>query len=164
MVARRDFLTRIILGIAGLIGLGLAVPLAGYTILPTLRKRTEPWSELGPLRRLEVDRPKEFEIVRSVVSGWMKSDSVRSVWAFKRPDGEIVVFSPLCPHLGCGFQWGDDGRFLCPCHNSVFDLSGRVLGGPAPRPLDTLPFKVEQDRLFVLYKEFKVGTPRKEEL
>jgi len=30
--------------------------------------------------------------------------------------------------------------------------------------LDTLPVKVEQDRLFVLYKEFKVGTPRKEEL
>jgi menaquinol-cytochrome c reductase iron-sulfur subunit len=165
MVSRRNFFERVILGIAGLIGLALAIPLAGFAILPTLKKRAEPWSEIGPLNLLDVDRPKEFEVVRSVTSGWMKSNSVRSVWGFRRPDGEVVIYSPICPHLGCEFQWfGEDDRFVCPCHNSVFDLSGRVLDGPAPRPLDTLPTKVEQDRLFVRYREFKVGTPRKEEV
>lgn len=165
MHTRRQVFEKVIVWITELIGLSLAVPLAGYTILPTLGKRKESWSEVGPLQLLDVDRPKEFDIVRSVTSGWMKSDSVRSVWAFRRADGEIVVCSPICPHLGCGFQWADDrGNFLCPCHNSVFGLTGNVLGGPAPRPLDTLSAKVEQGRLFVLYKEFKVGMSRKEEI
>jgi menaquinol-cytochrome c reductase iron-sulfur subunit len=46
----------------------------------------------------------------------------------------------------------------------VFDISGRVVGGPAPRPLDALPSKVENGRLLVVYKEFKSGVARQVEL
>lgn len=162
-MTRRVFFGRAIAAIAGLIGLGLGIPLLGYAVLPTLRKREEPWSEVGPLDLLQVDHPKELEVVRSLSSGWMRSDSMQSIWAYRQPDGAPVVYSPICPHLGCGYRWSEEQRkFLCPCHNSVFALDGRVLSGPAPRPLDTLPTKVEGDRLFVLYEEFKAGIPRKE--
>ncbi len=40
----------------------------------------------------------------------------------------------------------------------------KVLSGPAPRPLDTLPVKIEGGRLLVTYKEFKAGTAAKTEL
>jgi menaquinol-cytochrome c reductase iron-sulfur subunit len=162
---RRHFFGKAIAAIAGFIGLGLSIPLLGYAILPTLRKREEGWSEVGSIHSLEVNRPKEFEIVRSVKSGWMEGSSIHSVWAFRTPAGERIVYSPICPHLGCAFQWEEGNqRFFCPCHDSVFDLEGRVLAGPAPRPLDTLPMKLEGDRLFVLYKEFKAGIRRKEEI
>lgn len=162
-INRRSFFGKIIAAISGLIGLGLGIPLLGYAVLPTLRKREEPWSEVGPLDLIETHRPKELEVVRSSSSGWMKTNTVRSIWAHKKTDGEIVVFSPICTHLGCGYRWSDpDRQFLCPCHNSVFDLEGNVLAGPAPRPLDTLPTKIEGDRLFILYQEFKAGHPRKE--
>jgi menaquinol-cytochrome c reductase iron-sulfur subunit len=46
----------------------------------------------------------------------------------------------------------------------VFDVSGRVVGGPAPRPLDVLPSKVEQGRLLVVFKEFKSGVAKQIEL
>ena len=163
-MTRRGFLGGAIGAIAGFIGLVLSIPLLGYAILPTLRKEEGAWSEVGPIGALETDHPKELEVIRSTSSGWMKSESVRSIWAFKQSGGEVVVYAPNCPHLGCAYRWEDEkGKFFCPCHNSVFDLSGKVLAGPAPRPLDTLPVKVEGDRLFVLYKEFKVGTARKKE-
>ncbi|MFY9268329.1 MAG: ubiquinol-cytochrome c reductase iron-sulfur subunit [Candidatus Manganitrophaceae bacterium] len=164
-ITRRGFFGKVIAAITGLIGLGLGIPLVGYAILPTLRKREATWSEVGPLTLLEIDRPKELEIVRSVASGWMKTNSLRSIWAYRRPAGEVVVFSPICTHLGCGYRWSEgDQKFLCPCHNSIFDLEGKVLAGPAPRPLDTLPTKTEGDHLFVLYKEFKAGISKKEEV
>ena len=44
-----------------------------------------------------------------------------------------------CPHLGCGYRWDDaDHHFKCPCHGSVYDIAGKVVGGPPPRPLDAL--------------------------
>jgi menaquinol-cytochrome c reductase iron-sulfur subunit len=162
-ITRRNFFGWIIVSISGLIGTALLVPLMGYAILPTLKRREESWSEMGSVDALEVDLPKEFAVVRSTTSGWMKTESVRSVWALKTPEGKVVVYSPICPHLGCAYQWKEDQKeFQCPCHNSVFDVNGRVLSGPAPRSLDTLPAKVEGDMVYIRYEEFKVGTRKKE--
>ncbi|MDR4471330.1 MAG: ubiquinol-cytochrome c reductase iron-sulfur subunit [Nitrospira sp.] len=69
------------------------------------------------------------------------------------------AFSPICTHLGCGHRWDDvEKKFLCPCHGSVFDVNGIVLGGPALRPLDVLPSKVEGGRLLVMYKDLNQGS------
>ena len=87
------------------------------------------------------------------------------VWAVKQSDETAVVFSPICPHLGCGYRWdGGDKTFKCPCHGSVYDMTGKVLAGPAPRTLDVLPSKVEQGRLWVTYKQFKSGLDHPVEL
>ena len=95
----------------------------------------------------------------------METKAIKSVWAVKEPTGEIKVFSPLCPHLGCGYRWDNDkGKFACPCHGSVYSITGQVLAGPAPRPLDDLPEKIENGRLLVIYKEFKSGLPKKVEI
>lgn len=49
-----------------------------------------------------------------------------------------------CTHLGCVVPWVEaEKRFNCPCHSSIFDEKGVVIGGPAPRPLDL--FRVEID-------------------
>lgn len=54
----------------------------------------------------------------------------------------FVIFSPICPHLGCHYQWnGDASRFQCPCHGSQFDPKGRHVAGPAARGLDPLPLR-----------------------
>src|SRR5215831_15982142 len=75
------------------------------------------------------------------------------------------VISPICTHLGCGYHWdAADRKFKCPCHGSVYDVTGQVLAGPAPRHLDDLPSKVENGRLLVMYKEFKSGVRERVEL
>ena len=101
----------------------------------------------------------------AVQDGWLKTKSQKALWAVKRADGAITVFSPICPHLGCGYRWEESSRtFRCPCHLSVYDMEGNALGGPAPRSLDVLPAKIENGRLFVVYKEFKAGLSRAVEL
>jgi len=86
----------------------------------------------------------------------------KSVWTNKK-NVPYIAFSGKCPHLGCGYKWRTHkvlGQvFLCPCHLSIYDASGKVLDGPAPRPLDTLPIQVTANgEIAVIDMEFKAGT------
>lgn len=150
---------------ASLIGAGLAVPLIGYVISPAFKRREQPWIDVGREGDLPVGKPKQLDYVTMLKDGWMETKAEKAVWAVKQTDGQVTVFSPICPHLGCGYRWEDSDRtFKCPCHRSVFDISGKVMAGPAPRSLDVLPTKVENGRLFVIYKEYKAGLPKAVEL
>ncbi len=64
--------------------------------------------------------------------------------------GEYIALSAVCTHLGCVVQWqAEKGEFLCPCHGGRFSSTGSVLGGPPPRPLESLPVTVVGDQLRV---------------
>ena len=162
---RRTFFQWVTGGIATIIGLGLAFPLAAYFVSPALTRRKESWVPVGKVDDLPVGSPKILDYTMNVKDGWMETKAVKAVWAIRHPDDKVTVFSPICPHLGCGFRWNQqDRQFQCPCHGSVYDLSGKVLGGPAPRPLDVLPAKVENGELKVVYQEFKSGLSYQEVL
>ena len=151
--------------IVSFIGVALLVPFVGYVISPALRRRERPWVEIGRIDELSEESPKQLEYVSTVKDGWMQAKITKAVWAVKRAGLAITVFSPMCTHLGCGFRWEPQERaFKCPCHGSVFDINGEVLAGPAPRPLDVLPTKIQDGRLVIIYKEFKAGLPRAVEL
>jgi len=86
----------------------------------------------------------------------------RLLWTNKR-DVPYIVYSGKCPHLGCGYKWRGHKKlgqvFLCPCHLSIYDASGKVLDGPAPRPLDPLPIRVAAGgEVQIIDMEFKAGT------
>lgn len=62
---------------------------------------------------------------------------------------EWLVVVGICTHLGCVPNKTADG-WLCPCHGSVYDNSGRVLHGPAPRNLEVPPYHfVAQDKIVI---------------
>ena len=86
----------------------------------------------------------------------------KTVWTNKK-DMPYLAFSGKCPHLGCAYKWRKHkvlGQvFLCPCHLSIYDASGKVLDGPAPRPLDLLPIQVSASgEVQIIDMEFKAGT------
>jgi cytochrome b6-f complex iron-sulfur subunit len=61
-------------------------------------------------------------------------------------DGGFLALQRECTHLGCTVPWiADEGRFVCPCHASSFDITGSVLSPPAPRPMDIFPVRIEND-------------------
>lgn len=162
---RRGVFAKMIALAAGMIGMGLALPLAGYVVSPALRRREAAWVEVGPTANLQAGRPEELEYAATVKDGWRTITAKKAIWAVKQPTGALIVFSPICPHLGCGFRWEEGSKtFKCPCHGSVYDVNGKVLAGPAPRPLDVLPSKVEAGTLFVINKEFKSGLDHPVEL
>jgi len=89
-------------------------------------------------------------------------DDRKVMWTNKK-DIPYLAFSGKCPHLGCAYKWRKHkvlGQvFLCPCHLSIYDASGQVLDGPAPRPLDLLPIQVSASgEVQIIDMEFKAGT------
>ena len=162
--SRRKFIGYAIGGIAGAITIGYAVPLATYLIKPALQKEDEPWSLVSSIENIPVGQPTSLTFYSHVKVGWEEKKAEHDVWVVKNPEGAVTVFSPVCPHLGCGYRWVEEiGHFECPCHASAYDIAGRVVAGPAPRPLDTLPSKVEEGRLYVKYEKYRLGIPRKVE-
>ena len=58
------------------------------------------------------------------------------------PDGQLRAFTAVCTHLSCTVQYkSDSSQIWCACHNGYYDLSGQVVSGPPPRPLEE--FKVD---------------------
>lgn len=69
-------------------------------------------------------------------------------------EGELRAFSAICTHLTCTVTYeGDTETLYCPCHNGRFDLSGNVLSGPPPRPLDAFEVEVSGGDIFVSRKD-----------
>jgi len=62
----------------------------------------------------------------------------------------VLAMWQRCTHLGCTVPWRqDEGQFHCPCHSSLFNRQGEVIGGPAPRPLDIFPVSLKDGDLMV---------------
>ena len=56
-------------------------------------------------------------------------------------DDGFYAISSICTHLGCNVRKAAN-RFECPCHGSKFDTDGKVVSGPAPRPLSWYRMKL----------------------
>lgn len=87
------------------------------------------------------------------------------IWT-NNPNMPYVAYSGKCPHLGCGYKWRKHrllGQvFLCPCHLSIYDAAGKVLEGPAPRPLDPVPVRLTAaGDIEIIDVEYKAGTRAK---
>ena len=76
-------------------------------------------------------------------------------------DAKYLVLKGVCTHLGCsptmrkeigasdlGADW--PGGYFCPCHQSKFDLAGRVFKSmPAPTNLEVPPYKITGSNIVV---------------
>jgi cytochrome b6-f complex iron-sulfur subunit len=66
---------------------------------------------------------------------------------------DFIALSSTCPHLGCRVHWeAQKKRFFCPCHNGIFDPSGKGIGGPpgdAGQNLPRYPLQIENGLLMI---------------
>ena len=66
------------------------------------------------------------------------------------PQGELKAFSAVCTHLNCTVQYDQNTSVIwCACHNGKFDLNGRVISGPPPKPLEPYQVNVRGDDIVV---------------
>jgi len=71
-------------------------------------------------------------------------------YLYRLEDGSFMALWQRCTHLGCIVPWVEgENQFHCPCHGSLFDKTGVVLGGPAPRPLDLFPITLKDGEVLV---------------
>ncbi|HXP83551.1 MAG TPA: ubiquinol-cytochrome c reductase iron-sulfur subunit [Bryobacteraceae bacterium] len=147
---RRSFYSVLINLFGGLIAAVIAIPAGAYLLLKPKNSGADEMVEIADVGTLEIGKPKEVVYFRTRVDGWKSSKEKTTAWVVKNSAGEVIAFDPICTHLGCAYHWEDDQKeFLCPCHTSSFGIDGKVLGGPAPRPLDRYVTKIEGGKLLI---------------
>lgn len=142
-ISRRRFFTRLGWGSFLLTLGGFFSSIAAY-ILPKLNYEPSPVFSVG--------RPQDYRV------GDMKLLESQAVFVFRTEHGFQVV-SDICTHLGCAYKpYGPPSdqyqvvHARCPCHGSVFARDGRVLGGPAPRPVPFYHMELTPDGRILVNK------------
>jgi menaquinol-cytochrome c reductase iron-sulfur subunit len=189
-VTRRTFMANATLAIGGVVGLTLAVPIVGSLLPAESNQKGSwsPLSaqELDDLQKATA-KPVKMTFTLKFTDGYLPEQSAAEyVWGIKvsdnakfmaaRPDifgtdGKadvpydvvnmgFVIFSPICPHLGCYYSWNDSqNRFMCPCHGSQYTFDGTHVAGPAPRGLDPLPLREQSGAAEVTWIVYQSNTP-----
>lgn len=161
-VNRRGFLKQASLALSGVIAVALGWPLVGALAGPIYRRQRLDFAKVKPVGTLPDGEPMELSFPQIVQDAYLRKTVHRNVWVVKHSATDVTVFSPICPHLGCRYDWFPAlQHFVCPCHGSVFSIAGTVLGGPAPRPLDTLKHHITDGELYVEWERFQSGIARK---
>jgi cytochrome b6-f complex iron-sulfur subunit len=137
-VSRRGFLNTLLAGGAAGVAAAVAYPVAQFVIPPDVAEASSDAviaakeGELGP------DEWKIFPL------GAEPGILIRTA------EGEYLAFSAVCEHLQCTVVYRAElGQILCPCHNGRFDMTGRNVAGPPPRPLEQLAVNKRGDEIVV---------------
>jgi len=82
----------------------------------------------------------------------------QKVFIVRAKEGYFYALSAVCTHLGCIANWkSDEGTIACPCHGSKFDKEGKVIEGPAPRPLPRFAMTLGEQGELIVDKAMIVG-------
>lgn len=176
---RRGFLykafTAVVGGVVGLFPLAAGV----LFFLDPLRKRAavggptdgkEGFIKVGALEAVPTDgTPARFTVVVDRrEDAWTTYLNVAIGAVYVRRDdktGDVIAFNVTCPHLGCAVDYlPGKKQYLCPCHDSAFEIDGKRKNQTPPRDLDTL--EVDKDKLakgeiWIKYLDFRTGEEHK---
>ncbi len=180
---RRNFVAKVAAaGIGTVVGIVPACTGAVYFLDPLLRQKqgTDPQAAAAasaagmgegflPITKIESlpedGTPRAFKVVADLQDAWNKfpQTEVGSVYLSRNKAGEVECFNARCPHLGCTVQYKDsEHKYVCPCHDSAFQLDGARINEIPPRGLDSLEAKTASDgTIWVKFQKFRAGTAEK---
>ena len=139
--SKRDFL-KYVLGGSIFVWVGTVL----YPVLSYLKPPSQPEAEVnsvkvGKLSDIEKD------------SGTIVKFGTKPVILLRSAAGDLRAFSATCTHLDCTVQYRKDfGLIWCACHNGKYDVNGRNVSGPPPRPLDEYKVNVQGGEVFISKK------------
>jgi ubiquinol-cytochrome c reductase iron-sulfur subunit len=154
-VERRGFLVKTLGLASGILGVVLAMPfIRSLGPLPHKVLRQTAWRRGSYLADIggAYSQTMLIRVDPPPASGYLKPPpqfaKQRATWA---PQG-YIAFSKVCTHAGCpvGLYQELTKKMLCPCHQSLFDVTDAAtpIFGPAPRPLPQLPLYIDDEGYF----------------
>jgi Rieske Fe-S protein len=168
---RRDFYRYGTIALGNLVALVVAIPGVAYLLDPLRRKsRQGEFQKITRLEQLAEGIPQSFPIIDERRDAWVKypREPVGSIWLIRqKADAKepVIAFTAECPHLGCAVNLSADGAsFLCPCHTSSFDFTGKPLNQVPPRSMDRLEVKISSDEdpeVQVKFQRFRTQSEEK---
>ena len=147
---RRKFQAALVFGFGAVMSAALAVPAVAYLFAVPASRRKQGWIDAGDISQVPLNSPEEVVFRKTRVDGWKVVNERTTAWVIRKSPTEVLALAPQCTHLGCAYHWDAERKeFECPCHTSAFSMDGKVLSGPAPRPLDQYAVKLDGNRLLV---------------
>ena len=143
-VSRRGFFQLTLGWVAGSFAVGATAAAAVRFLVPNVLYE--------PSQRFKAGRPDDYAD-GSVT--FLEDERVFLV----RKGNAFRCLSAVCTHLGCTVNRAGQG-YHCPCHGSVFDDTGAVRGGPAPRSLEWFVVTMSRDNRLVVDKNLRVGAEK----
>jgi len=111
---------------------------------------------LAPKVLLELPRRFIIGMLANMQPDSVTFDAEHRLIVFRDKQGYFYALSAVCTHLGCIVEWKatgipghPEGVIACPCHGSVFNRTGDVIRGPAPRSLDRFKMYLEEEKVIV---------------
>ena len=139
--SKRNFLKVILSG-------GL-VALAGSILYPIFAYLKPPKQSEVEVTSVKAGKASELE----KDSGKIVKFGSKPVILIKTAEGNLKAFSAVCTHLDCTVQYKKElGLIWCACHNGKYDLTGRNVSGPPPRPLDEYRVTLQDDEISISKK------------
>jgi len=136
---RRKFLNWFLGTTAGAFLVSVTYPLSKYLIPPEVEESTASTVTLAI-------KPNDVK----ANSGQIFRFGSQPAILVKDTNGELKAFSAVCTHLACIVQYRSDiNHIWCACHNGHFDLNGRNVEGPPPKPLEQFVVNVRTDQIVV---------------
>lgn len=123
-----------------------AVATLGAILYPVFRFMVPP--EIVEAQQNSVVAAKTNEIANN--SGKIFKFGSKPGLIIRTEAGELKAFAATCTHLDCTVQYQPDAKnILCACHNGIYDLSGKNVSGPPPRPLEEFVVNVTGEDIVV---------------
>lgn len=138
---KRDFVKYVLGGgLVAWVG-SIVYPLLAYLTPPKQAEVEVNSVKAGKLSEIEKD------------SGTIVRFGNKPVILVRTASGEMRAFSATCTHLDCTVQYQKDmGVIWCACHNGKYDLNGRNVSGPPPRPLDEFKVILQGEEVLISKK------------
>lgn len=125
---------------------GSAVATLGAIIYPIIKFMTPP--HIIESTETSVVAAKLTEVTKN--SGKIFKFGNKPGLLVRTEGGELKAFSATCTHLDCIVQYRSDTKQIwCACHNGQYNLSGKNIGGPPPRPLEEFKVNTRGDDIVV---------------
>ncbi len=141
MNSKRDFLKYVLGGSLLAWAVSVIYPLVEYLKPPKQAEVEVSNVKAGKLSAIEKD------------SGTIVRFGSKPVILVRTANGDLRAFSATCTHLDCTVQYRKDlGVIWCACHNGRYDLTGRNIAGPPPRPLEEYRVIVQGEDVLVSKK------------
>ena len=156
---RRKFMEIGIYTITGTIAAVSGVALARFAVGPSFDQTKSMWIELNS----EDVQQASDGFARVVMEyeekdGWLTAVTRSLAYVKRVKENEVIAISATCSHLGCIVTWDEEQKiFKCPCHDGRYDVEGRVISGPPPRPLKRHKSKIEDGKIFLATETVPYG-------
>jgi len=128
-----------------LLGGGFTASIVSF-LYPAIRFMNPPAVPEAVVNEAKAGKVEDFRLK----SGRIVKFGSKPVLLIRVSETEWRAYGAICTHLNCTVQYQESSHQIwCACHNGFYDLNGRVVSGPPPRPLEDYSVRIRGDEVVI---------------